>query len=377
MPRVCDQAIEALGATVLTEAGDVSDAAAMTALFSRFGTSEPALAGVFHAAVDLTLCSLRDLDLTGLTAMLRPKVSGAWILHELTRGLELDMFVLFSSMASVLGAVGQAHYAAANRFLDALAHHRRSLGLPGLSVNWGAWDEIRPLSGAQRRRVARSGLREMAPERALAHLADLLDARVAQMAVASVDWRTLRSAYEARRPQPFLEHLGSEPLKTASSTAAAHAAKPVCGAAAAVELRERLDLLEEHVAGEVARVLGLSATGTIDRRRGFFQMGMDSLTSAELRRRLESGLGRPLPSTLAFNYPSVEALARYLADVVFAAEPGAKAEPEAASREATRPAEPTAVHADMSEDELAERLSAKLRGSGERPRGVVGFDVYM
>ncbi|HUL75997.1 MAG TPA: beta-ketoacyl synthase N-terminal-like domain-containing protein [Vicinamibacteria bacterium] len=352
------QALEACGASVIAESVDIGDAAALGALLSRFGTREPALAGVFHAALDLAPCPLRELDQDRLAAMLHGKSSGAWLLHDLTRGMDLDCFVLFSSTTALWGATGYAHYAAANRFLDVLAHHRRALGLPALSVNWGTWEEMRGFSAAQRAEVEHYGLRGMASERALSHLADLLDADATQAVVAAVDWSSLKSAYEARRPQPFLERVGLvSPPSAPPDTPGPGLARRLQEAAPT----ERLELLERQVASEVARVLGLSARDEVDHKRGFFEMGMDSLTSAELRRRLEAGLGRSLPSTLAFNYPNVEALAHYLDDAVSGSGPVAQASIESRSRTPKDAAEIPSGAERLSEDELTERLSAKLR----------------
>ncbi len=133
------QAVERAGATVRVVSGDVADFETMRALFAEFGNTLPALRGVIHAAGVVNFHPLAGMDTNVLRASLRPKIGGAWALHELTKNKSLDFFAAFSSGASVWSAKGLAHYAAANQFLDCLAHHRRALGLPALTINWGWW----------------------------------------------------------------------------------------------------------------------------------------------------------------------------------------------------------------------------------------------
>jgi NAD(P)-dependent dehydrogenase (short-subunit alcohol dehydrogenase family) len=147
--------IESLGATVEIASADVADETAMGDLLARLRAEGRALRGVFHLAADIQGASLADMDRGSLERMLRPKAAGAWVLHRLTRDLPLEAFVLFSSTTALLGVAGLGHYAAANQFLDGLAHRRRSQGLPALSVNWGTWEVMRrprsPSSGSSPR----------------------------------------------------------------------------------------------------------------------------------------------------------------------------------------------------------------------------------
>ncbi|HKC11395.1 MAG TPA: SDR family NAD(P)-dependent oxidoreductase [Vicinamibacteria bacterium] len=199
--------LEALGASVTVTAADVTDPRAMTSLFQAFGRALPSLRGVVHAAGVMTVSGLTELEVPALLDVLRPKVAGAWVLHELTRELELDFFVLFSSAAAVWGSKGLGHYAAANHFLDALAHHRRARGRPALSVNWG-W-----LSGGGMTSVEteaffrRVGLQEMDSAQTLGILGRLLGEGSVQKTVAAVDWDVFKSIYEAWGPRPLLQGL--------------------------------------------------------------------------------------------------------------------------------------------------------------------------
>ena len=172
---VAIQKLEKQGATVRVEKVDVADRGQMEALFERIHRSSAPLSGIIHAAADIKFCPLREMSADALHATMRAKVEGAWLLHELSRRLPLDFFVLFSSATALFGASRIGHYAASNQFLDFLAHWRRTEGLPALSINWGAWEEIR-LLGEMRDEVGRFGLKAMPAELALQALS-YLDSR--------------------------------------------------------------------------------------------------------------------------------------------------------------------------------------------------------
>ncbi len=351
------RAIEALGTTVTIEAVDVAESEAMAGLFARFGADLPPLRGVFHAAAALGNRAVSELAPAELLAMLRPKLAGGWLLHELSRAHELDAFVLFSSTTALWGSRDLAHYAAANQTLDALAHYRRSLGLPALSVNWGTWDEMRVASEAEQQVVAGYGLGRMASDRALAVLGALLKAGIAQMAVADVDWEVLKPAYEARRPRPLLANMAAPRRQdSAPSRTAAEAGPELLRRLEGVTGQERRTLISDYVRELVARALGMSQSRQIDDRQGLFDLGMDSLMSVELKGRLERSVGLTLPSTLTFNYPSVAALTGFFADELLV-EPTAEPIDEAVP--VPMVAQPV-EHDELSEDDLAALLAAKL-----------------
>jgi acyl transferase domain-containing protein/acyl carrier protein len=337
--------LEASGATVHVAAVDVADEAAMAALFARFGRDLPPLAGIIHAAVEMSSAPVAALDGATVRAMLRAKVGGALVLDALARGRTLDFVVLCSSTTALWGARGLAHYAAANACLDALAHAARTEGRPVVSVNWGTWEVMRHASEAERRMFAEAGLRPMTAADALDRLGRVLADGIPQAAIAAVDWRALRAVYEARRRRPLFAEIGAEPPARSLPRGAA---TPLRDRLESVPPADRQDVLIEFVAAEVARILGADDPATIDPARGLFEMGMDSLMSVELKARLERAAGLPLPSTLTFNYPNVNALARYLATEVLPA-------PE--------PHETADAGADtdgLSEDALAALLAARL-----------------
>ena len=351
-------AIEALGATVTTVAADVADPAAMAALMARFGADLPELRGVFHVAAALGNWGVAAMPDEAVDTMLRPKVAGTWLLDELTRGLPLDVFVLFSSTTALWGSRDLAHYAAANQFLDAFAHVRHAAGRPALSVNWGTWDEMRVATAEERASVARAGLLAMPSDGALAALDELLArADCVQMAVAAVDWTLLKGLYEARRPRPFLAMVAAPEVAVPRGR---RPAEPVLAARLAQTVATgHHDVVVSFLREEVARALGVAQPEGVDIDQGLFDMGMDSLMSVELKGRIETAVGSDLPSTLTFNYPNVRALAGYLLTEVLddshdEEPPGVDAAPPVADRPALE------LDDDMTEDELAALLAARL-----------------
>jgi len=310
---------------------------------------------VIHAAVAARSEPLRDMTIDALQSVFRPKVSGAWVLHELTARIELDSFVPFSSTTALLGVKDLAHYAAPNTSLPALAHHRKAPGRPAVSINWGVWDELGGGSADPQETFAGAGLRRMPSPRALKVLGHLLYSDAPQVMVADVDWATLKPVYEAKRRRPFLEQVGAR--TTGRPTTPAAKVSDILQRLEAARPQDRLDLLVDHVRGEVAKVLRLEPGRTIELNRGLFDLGMDSLMSVELKSRLEASLGRPLPSTLTFNYPNVGALADYLAKEALCLQLSLPAEPVTAPPELVTAA---AESDDISEDELAAQLVEKL-----------------
>jgi epothilone polyketide synthase E len=350
------RALQARGARVTVLAVDVGDREGMQAALEQVRRELPPLRGIVHAAGVAMERPAAELDAAALGAVARAKVQGAWTLHELTADLDLDVFVLFSSAAAIWGARGLAHYAAANQFLDALAHYRRARGLPALSVNWGWWSGGGIATASMQQVFAQVGLRPMPGAAALTILAALLEGGAVQKTVADVDWTVFKAVYEASRCRPLLEEIlpPAAPAPVSPSPAAPLARR--LGGATPEEGRQ---ILLAAVQEEVAHVLGLDPSEPMDPRTGFFKMGMKSLMTVELRNRLQSRLGRPLPPTLAFEYPTVESLAAFLAGEVFGSRPADLA--SSGSRPNGKPAAETPDDGALSEDELTALLAAKLK----------------
>jgi acyl carrier protein len=292
------------------------------------------LKGVFHTAGVLDDAILLNQCWERFAAVLAAKVTGSWLLHELTQGLALDYMVFFSSGVALLGNPGQANYAAANAFLDGLAHYRQRQGLPALSVNWGAWAEAG--MAARTGQIALEESELIAPALgvlALAHLlADQADAGYSQIGVMSIDWPRFATLRDLS--QPFFAHLIAPAVaKPASSV------EPLAGQGtlhqelAALAATRRLAHLRDRVQQVVQAILGMADRP--DRTTGFADLGMDSLMALELRRYLEHNLQCQLPTTIAFEYPTVDELADYLLDHIAASNP--RAEEEAATIEPDMP----------------------------------------
>jgi acyl carrier protein/NADP-dependent 3-hydroxy acid dehydrogenase YdfG len=356
------EAIEALGATVTVEAADVSDMARMSEVLARIDRSAQPLRGIVHAALAASYWTLREMPLDGLLAMLQPKMAGTWVLHQLTQGRELDFFVLFSSTTALWGSAGLAHYAAANVFLDGFAHYRRTLGLPAVSINWGTWDVMRTASAEEQGWIAQFGLRVMPSEQALAVLGDLLGSTdMPQVTIAAVDWNVLKPVYEAKRRRPFLECIATP--QRGNSTRPFTKQPQLLDQLKRAQPGESRDLLVAHIRAEVAHVLGVDPPQAIDVHRGLFELGLDSLMSIEIKGRLEASVGQSLPSTLVFNYPTVSALAEYLAKQVVTVETmiTSKTEPRVEPRSPSRvPPSDLLGRDELSEDQIAELLVKKL-----------------
>ncbi|MEU0692409.1 type I polyketide synthase [Streptomyces niveus] len=301
-----------LGAEVTVAACDAADREALAALLADIPAEHP-LTAVVHAAGVLDDGLVTELTPERLAAVLRPKVDAAWHLHELTRDLDLTAFVLYSSAAGTLGAAGQANYAAANAFLDALAAHRRDTGLGALSLGWGLWDTGTGMAGglgdAELRRLARDGIEPLTPGHALA----LFDRALATGAPALLPVR-LRATKDA---PPLVRGLLPAPTRGTARTAdvtAAPAADPraLPDRLASLGAADAMKLLLETVRGHVGDVLGHTGAEAVDTDRGFGELGVDSLSSLELRNRLGADTGLRLSTTLTFDYPTPTALAAHL-----------------------------------------------------------------
>jgi acyl transferase domain-containing protein/acyl carrier protein/2-polyprenyl-3-methyl-5-hydroxy-6-metoxy-1,4-benzoquinol methylase len=345
--------LEKQGVTILVEKVDVADRGQMEALFERTRLLSVPLGGIIHAAADIQFCPLREMSASALHEAMRAKVEGSWLLHELSSSLALDFFVLFSSTSSLFGATRAGHYAAANQFLDFLTQWRRTAGLPALSVNWGAWEEIRAM-GDKHAEVGRFGMKGMPADLALQALSLLATEGVAQQMVADVDWGVLKAAVESRGRRPFFEHVANPIGRSMDETSSGWIEH-----LDSVAPEDRRELIAKLVAGETRRVLGLTVEEPIDPDRGLFDLGMDSLMSVQLKGRLEKSTGRVLPSTLTFTYPTVNALTDFLLGQVLKISTPASV--GIALRNEEKRAQPADEDlTDLTDDEIKTMLSAEL-----------------
>ncbi|MFC5174994.1 type I polyketide synthase [Streptomyces mutomycini] len=295
-----------LGAAVRVEACDAADRVALGRLLDGLD----GLCGVVHAAGALDDGVLSALTPERLETVLRPKLDAAWNLHELTRGRDLGLFVLFSSAAGVLGSPGQGGYAAANSFLDALAQERRAQGLPAHSLAWGLWADRSAMTGALSTadldRMRRVGVRPLATEEGLA----LFDAAVRLPCPHTVPVRLDTATLREQRPlAPLFRALVRTTAMRAAVNTSAGSGDGLRGRLAALAPTERDRELTELVRAQAALVLGHGTAGAVEAGRAFRDMGFDSLTAVELRNRIGSATGLRLPVTAVFDHPTPAALA--------------------------------------------------------------------
>ncbi|MEU8481524.1 SDR family NAD(P)-dependent oxidoreductase [Streptomyces hygroscopicus] len=305
-----------LGAEARAVACDVADRDALAAVLAEVEPSHP-LTAVVHAAGVLDDAVVTALTPERLHAVLRPKVDAAWHLHELTAGRDLAAFVLFSSVVGTLGGAGQGNYAAANTFLDALAHHRRATGRAGQSLAWGLWEEVGGMTGhldeADRRRIERHGMTPLSRRDGL-ELFDLARASGRPLAVpAHLVAGALRT-----HPSPLVA--GLVPGAAATAGPAPAAPESLAGRVAGLAPEERERVVLEFVRAQTAAVLGHDTPEAVDEEQAFKKLGFDSLTAVDLRNRVTAASGLALPVTVVFNHPTPAALARHLVQELGAGE---------------------------------------------------------
>ncbi|WP_405826684.1 SDR family NAD(P)-dependent oxidoreductase [Streptomyces sp. NBC_01390] len=311
-----------VGATVTVVAADAGDRTALAGVLAAVPAEHP-LSAVVHTAGALDNALIGDLTPERLNAVLAPKAEAAWHLHELTRHLDLSAFVMFSSSVGTLGGPGQANYATANAFVDALAALRAAQGLAATAVGWGLWDadEIggginADLGEADRKRYAREGFRLVPAQEGLGLLDAALTGGEAQYVALPLDVSAMRA--HGRVPAMY-RALARVPGRRDAANGAADTGTVTGAAALAARLgalsgAERHEAVLDLVLGEIAAVLGHAGADQVGADRAFQELGFDSLTAVDLRNRLMARTGLRLPSTLVFDQPNPEALGAHLLD---------------------------------------------------------------
>ena len=297
--------LEMAGASVVVEQADGSDVESMTRVLHKIEQSNIPLAGVIHSAGMLSDGVLQNQSWSSFEQVMASKVKGAWHLHQLTQNQPLDFFVLFSSVASLLGSPGQGNHALANGFLDGLAHYRRGMGLPGLSIHWGSVAQVEevPKRGADVS-LQKQGMGVISPTQVLESLELLMSGSDIEVGVVPIEW----SAWQERVAQwPFL----ADWQETTQTTSEIYKSEFLLKLSATAP-NERRSLLVAHIRRQFALVLGIKNPESTSLETGFFDLGMDSLTSVELRNKLQASLDCSLPSSLAFDYPNIQSLTDHL-----------------------------------------------------------------
>lgn len=302
---------EAMGAQLLVLQADVSRREELQRCLEKVREEFAPLSAVVHTAGVLDDAMLHNLKQENFDTVMQPKVCGAYLLHELTVSDALEHFILFSSSAALLGALGQGNYGAANGFLDGLAQLRRSLGLPAVSINWGPWEAgmAADVKGHLQKRLEQRGLLRFSVERGRSVFRRSLQAGVgAQYCLQPLNKIALAQSYSQHRLPSLLRKL----VAVEQVAREVKADNSLFCTLQETDSAQRIALLQQIVAQEVCRVLGSSPEEKFSYQRGFLQLGMDSLMSVELRNNLQVLLAVKLAPTVAFNYSNVEMLALHL-----------------------------------------------------------------
>jgi acyl transferase domain-containing protein/NADPH:quinone reductase-like Zn-dependent oxidoreductase/NADP-dependent 3-hydroxy acid dehydrogenase YdfG len=356
------------GANVRPVLCDVSDEHRLVETLNRVLKDLPGLRGVVHAAGVLDDATFLHQEWQKIERVLNPKAAGGWALHRYVRHTEIDFFVVFSSIASIVGAAGQANHAGANAFLDALAHRRRQEGLPALSINWGVWSGIGAAERAGATEKALSeGLGLIDPCAGLEALGLALSQPASQIVVVPVEWSRCALAREPRiaplfslvRPSDERSTVSPEqPAGPRTATLREELSRAAVG--------RRRPVAVEYVIRKASRVLGFGDDRHLDEQRPFSELGLDSLMAVELRNVIARDIGESLPATLLFDYPTTATLVDFLLERLFApaGRPHAGARASAAANPETAPGRMLDDIEALSDDEVDRLLESRLGGGG-------------
>lgn len=309
-------ALEAAGAQVSVVSADLANDTGVARLMQALDDGRPPLGGVLYAAGVLDDGMLVNQSAARFAAVMGPKGDGAWRLHTAleARNLRPDFFVLYSSLSALFGSAGQGNYVAANAFLDALAHHRRAQGLVATSIGWGAWSEVGMATrGNTVSRAGAQGLAPLSPADGLAALDMVLRSDVTQVGIAPIDWPVVAAQFNNAAVPPLLSDLVAAARSRAERGLGSQKAREQRVDFERLDAAQRLPQLRAMVQRELATVLGLAGSpDAIVTDQPFPTLGLDSLTAVELRNRVQVAVGRSVPPTAAFEWPTVAEMARQL-----------------------------------------------------------------
>ncbi len=296
---------------IILKSCDVSSDEQLTNLFDDIKQSLPPVKGVIHGAGVLDDGVIMEQTRQRFESVMKPKISGAWNLHRTTQSLDLDFFIMFSSSTSILGNAGQSNYAVANAFLDGLAHYRRSLGLPGTSINWGPWGEsgMAVSQSELEKKIAAKGIKSLSPDDALTMLETIMRENLSQACVVDIDWETYGRTQGAQSPMFLNQH-----NKTSHGTG--YTVKAGKGKLKNLLIQappdQRESLLVAHLKNLGKKIAGYEDNRDMDDEKPLMDAGFDSLMAVEFRNILNQKLNESLPASLLFDYPTLKQIALFI-----------------------------------------------------------------
>ncbi|NEP12052.1 MAG: alpha/beta fold hydrolase, partial [Symploca sp. SIO2C1] len=309
------QRLEQLEVQVKVLSADISIESDVINILEQIQTSLPPLRGIIHAAGVLDDGVLQQMNWERFTKVMAPKVSGTWNLHQLTNNLSLDFFVCFSSMSSLMGSPGQGNYATANAFMDALAHYRNKMGLPGLSINWGAWSEsgmATRVASEHQNRLKTAGISSISPEQGIQVLEQLVhNQSTAQVGVLPADWSVLAKQISSAKPSSLLLELLQQEALHQQPALKQQTEQKILDELKAAPTTEHHNILQNYLKSLVAKSLGISA-GKIPTDVNLIELGLDSLMSMEVVNQLSRDLNFIIYPREFYERPKINSLTQYL-----------------------------------------------------------------
>lgn len=355
------------GANITCFAVDVCDQDSLRNTIEKITNTLPAIRGIIHAAGVIDDGFINQQDEERFYKVLRPKMRGAWYLHELTQNYDLDFFVLFSSIASFMGSPGQANYAAGNAFLDGLAHYRHSQGLRATSINWGPWGETGMAAAAEKSGKGiwqKRGIESLKSQQGLKILELLISKGHAQVGVIANNKQKFMEQLATSQQMKWMDSLVAQAKKQFTPSTTPPKAEILDKLHKVSSNKERQEMLVHHIRDEIAKVLELESGEDVAPDMGFFDLGMDSLTAMEFKNTLEINLGYTLATSLVFDYPTIESLTNYLIADIFGETEDTKPTTQTTVDKTTAPItinEEQQNFDDLSEEELMDLLENELR----------------
>lgn len=305
--------LQAVGVSLKVVNADVTSTDAVEKLVHALHTDELPLRGIVHAAGISEICTLEEMTVERVRRVTEAKIEGAWNLHRATLDLPLQFFTVFSSIASVWGSGGMAHYAAANHFLDGLVAYRRQQGRVANAIQWGPWGGGGMAAGDAGDQAEKRGLRLLPPAQGVLFMRTFWQRQDSHVVVADVVWERFKELLEVRREQPLLS------LVARAKTAATHSGQKSAALAALADkpLEQRAEAIVELLRGLMARVIGAESIDKIDPDQPLMDLGIDSIMALEIKKQLEAETGTAVQATLIFDYPTIRRIADHFAKVLY------------------------------------------------------------